>query len=138
MKLFVDGESRDIVLPDSGRRENFPTGAVRDDRGGKGRFDLLSPIALKRLARHYEAGAVKYADRNWEKGIPLSRSLDSALRHLFAFLEGDRTEDHLAAAAWNVFAIMHTEAMIARRLLPEALNDLPASYQAVPLPPISE
>ena len=52
-------------------------------------------------------GAGKYAPRNWEKGIPWSRCLDSALRHLNKFQRGMTDEDHLAAAAWNIFAIIH-------------------------------
>lgn len=96
-------------LPDSGTREKFNTGAVRDVQVGKGRFDLISPEALMRLAVHYENGAKKYDDRNWEKGIPISRCFSSAVRHLFKWLAGSREEDHLAAAAWNIFAIMHYE-----------------------------
>ena len=66
------------ILPDSGERIEFETGAVRDTTTGKGRYDLLSPIAIKRLAQHFENGGLKYKDRNWEKGIPLKRFLDSA------------------------------------------------------------
>lgn len=96
-------------LKDSGRRENFKTGAVRDTREGKGRFDLISPYALRRLAAVYEKGAVKYGDNNWQKGIPFARCIDSALRHIGQFQLGRRDEDHLAQAAWNLFAIMHLE-----------------------------
>jgi hypothetical protein len=102
-------------VKDSGKREEFPTGSVRDTREGKGRFDLISPIALRRLAEHYERGARKYGERNWEKGQPLDRYIDSALRHINAFQVGDRAEDHLIAAAWNLFAHVHTEEMIATR-----------------------
>ena len=56
---------------------------------------------------HYENGSVKYTDRNWEKGMPFSRYVDSAKRHLDKFVMGMTDEDHLAAAAWNIFAIMH-------------------------------
>jgi hypothetical protein len=97
------------TLADSGRREVFESGAIRDVRTGKGRFDLMSPFALRRLAAIYEKGAVKYAPRNWEAGIPVSRCLDSALRHLIQYLAGENTEDHLAQAAWNLFAAMHFE-----------------------------
>ena len=31
------------VIHDSGTREEFPSGMVRDRREGKGRYDLLSP-----------------------------------------------------------------------------------------------
>ena len=112
-------------VKDSGQRQNFSTGSVRDTQEGKGRFDLISPIALKRLAQHFENGAKKYGDRNWELGQNLSRYLDSAIRHAYAFLEGKRDEDHATAMAWNALALVHTEEMINRGLLPKELNDLP-------------
>lgn len=108
-----------FTTKDTGRREQFSTGAVRDVRVGKGRYDLLPPAAIKRIADVYERGAIKYAERNWEKGIPISRCIDSALRHVFQYLDGQRDEDHLAQAAWNLLACMHFE-----EKMPE-LNDLP-------------
>jgi hypothetical protein len=116
---------------DSGRRQEFATGSRRDSRDGKGRFDLISPIALRRLAQHYENGAKKYGDRNWEKGQPLSRYLDSALRHLMAFLGGDRSEDHVTAASWNCFALVHTEELVRQGKLSAGLNDLPATGKVI-------
>ncbi len=112
-------------VKDSGDRRTFETGSVRDVRKGKGRYDLISPIALKRLAKHYENGAAKYGDRNWEKGQPLSSYMDSLIRHAYAYMAGDRSEDHAAAIAWNAFAVMHTEAMIKQSKLPASFNDLP-------------
>jgi len=112
-------------VKDSGERREFSTGSVRDVRKGKGRFDLLSPIALRRLARHFENGAVKYGERNWEKGQPMCSYLDSAVRHLYDWLEGKNDEDNLAAAMWNVNAMIHTEEMIERGLLPADLMDRP-------------
>ena len=97
------------VIHDSGKREEFPSGMVRDRREGKGRYDLISPFALRRLAGVYERGAVKYDERNWEKGAPYCRFLDSALRHIEQYLARETDEDHLAQAAWNLFAIMHFE-----------------------------
>ena len=113
-------------LPDSGERVQYPTGAVREPQSGKGRFDLISPIALMRLAQHYEAGAAKYGGANMRRGIPLSRFFDSAVRHLVRYASGDRTEDHLAAALWNVAEFIHTEARVAQGELPKDLNDLEA------------
>ena len=98
-----------MTLPDSGERESFDTGAVRDIQVGKGRYDLLPPEALRRIAVHYEKGALKYSDRNWEKGMPCSRFCNSALRHIFQWLQGDSSEDHLAAAAFNIMGIMAME-----------------------------
>jgi len=97
----------------------FGTGAVRSDTTGKGRFDLISPIALRRLAGVYERGASQKGERNWEGGFPISRALDSALRHINQYREGMRDEDHLAQAAWNLFAAIHFE-----EARPEC-NDLP-------------
>lgn len=112
-------------VKDSGERRQFGSGAVRDMSSGKGRYDLISPLFLKRLAKHFENGAKKYGDRNWEKGIPLSSYLDSAMRHLSNYLEGLRDEDHLAAAAWNISCLIHMEEMIERELIPKELDNLP-------------
>lgn len=95
-------------MNDGGERMSYGEGkAVREPSVGKGRYDLVSPFATRRLAEWYELGAQKYADRNWEKGMPFSRYIDSAKRHLDKFIMGMEDEDHLAAAAWNIFAIMH-------------------------------
>jgi len=75
-----------FILKDSGDRQSFESGAVRDIQVGKGRFDLISPFALLRIARVYEKGALKYAARNWEKGMPYGRFIDSALRHITQYM----------------------------------------------------
>lgn len=98
-----------FILKDSGKRDEFKSGMVRDTRTGKGRFDLISPFALERIARIFEKGAIKYEDRNWEKGSSFSRTLDSAFRHVVQYMMGMKDEDHLAQAAWNLMAIMHLE-----------------------------
>jgi len=121
---MADDKKFDTVQ-DSGDRTDFGTGSVRDRRTGKGRYDLIPPIALKRLAQHFENGAVKYGDRNWEKGQPVSSYVDSAIRHLFTFLEGDGSEDHLAAAAWNALCAIHTEQKIRSGELDSQLWNLP-------------
>lgn len=115
-------------VKDSGKRQSFGTGAVRDIQTGKGRYDLLPVRAIRRLAQHYENGSRKYGDRNWEKGIPLSRMMDSAMRHIFKALEGLQEEDHLTACAWNILGIVEILERIDEGILPKELNDLP-SYQ---------
>jgi hypothetical protein len=111
-------------VKDSGERRSFNTGSVRDVRTGKGRYDLLSPLALRRLAQHTENGATKYGDRNWEKGQPLSVYMDSMIRHAYNVLEGKKDEDHAAAMMWNAMAFIHTQEAIERGILPRELNDL--------------
>jgi hypothetical protein len=128
-KISVKKTSKDPYagrsLKDSGTRQEFKSGAVRDVQGGKGRYDLLPSAGIFAVARVFEEGAKKYLPRNYEKGIPLSRFIDSALRHLFKHLEGFRDEPHMAQTLWNCLAYIHTATMIERGLLPEELNDLP-------------
>jgi len=118
----------DFQTKDSGERRAFATGSVRDAAQGKGRYDLISPIALERLAGVMERGASKYADRNWEKGQPCSVMMDSALRHLQKHLAGWRDEDHLGAALFNICGLIHVEHQVERGHLPAALVDWPAAY----------
>ncbi len=115
----------EFLVKDSGERKKFETGAVRDTSTGKGRFDLIPAYPLHRLAKLYEAGAIKYADRNWEKGIPTGRFMDSAFRHLMNYQDGDRSEDHLTAVVWNMFGLIWTQEQVKRGLLPESLLTLP-------------
>lgn len=94
----------------------FSTGATRNRAEGKGRFDLIPPSALKRIARVYERGAKKNGENNWTLGIPFSSLIDSATRHLNEWRYNKLTktepqEDHLAHAAWNILALMHFEDM---------------------------
>jgi len=113
------------ITKDSKKRRHFSTGSRRDIATGKGRYDLVSPIMMERLAGLLERGADKYDDRNWEKGMPLSVYMDSGLRHIYKFLEGHKDEDHLIAAIWNFQALLHIEEMIKRGKISKDLNDLP-------------
>jgi hypothetical protein len=99
----------DWITKDSGQRDEYETGARRDTQVGKDRYDLIPVSALKRLAGLYARGAEKYGEGNFEKGIPFSRVYASMFRHMMQWREGDRTEDHLAAVAWNAFALMFYE-----------------------------
>jgi hypothetical protein len=110
---------------DSGVRQDFETGSRRDSREGKGRFDLIPTLPLRELAIHYEQGSAKYGDYNWQKGQPLMRYVDSALRHLNALVAGEATENHAIAAAWNMFAYRWTLTEIEAGRLPGSLDDRP-------------
>lgn len=99
----------DFVTKDSGERQHFESGARRDISEGKPRFDLIELAALRRWAELMGRGAEKYGSRNWELGMPVTRFVESGLRHFFQYLEGDRTEDHLAAVLFNVGAICRFE-----------------------------
>jgi hypothetical protein len=112
------------LLPDSGARTNFSTGAVRDAMKGKGMPSLLPIASLRAASKRFEDGAEKYGRNNWEKGIPLSRYVDSLYRHLWQFMEGDTTEDHAGAIVWNAMCMVQTDHWIKLGKLPKELNDL--------------
>lgn len=101
--------SNEFTIKDSGKRESFSGGAVRDVADNKPRPDLISPFFMLRLGEHLRKGAVKYSTWNWAKGIPNSRCYESAMRHLMLYSIGKRDEDHLAAAAFNIMAMIHNE-----------------------------
>lgn len=96
----------EFIIKDSGKREEFKSGAVRDTQDGKPRFDLIPPHALKRLADVYMRGANKYSEWNWFTGIPFQRCIASAMRHIESFRRGETDEDHLAQSVFNLMAIM--------------------------------
>lgn len=116
-----------MELKDSGDRTAFETGAVRDMQVGKGRMDLLPMRALMELSKLYEAGCIKYGDRNWEKGIKLSAFVSSGLRHLAKWMLGWNDEPHLVQACWNFMCLLDTVLRINEGILPLSLNDLPAN-----------
>ena len=144
------------ILKDSGMRQEFDTGAVRDVTEGKGRCDLLpldvisellkreyayadifalidkfmatmdeeylykailkfgkiryrnTPDMLLELAIHFEDGCKKYGERNWEKGMPVKRYMDSGIRHYLKWLRGDEDEPHDRAFVWNMVCAIWT------------------------------
>ncbi len=112
-------------MNDSGKRQTFSTGAVCDSDDGKARPDLISAFALERLGRWLEAGRKKYGERNYEKGIPISRRFASLYRHLLQYQMGDHSEDHAAAIMCNIMMILHMEEAVRRGLLPPSLLDMP-------------
>jgi hypothetical protein len=115
----------DTTLKDSGKRQEFSTGAVRDVQENKGRYDLLPFHALERVAKIFEAGSKKYGAENWRKGIPARRFLDSAFRHLSKAAQGQHDEDHLAQAAWNILCLIETQFMVKQGILSAELDDMP-------------
>jgi|SRR3954463_3762959 len=86
------------------------------------RYDLIPPLPLNMLARHYGIGARKYADRNWEKGYKWSKSFAAMMRHAWLFWWGEDYDNHyancpencvdhtgshhLVAVAWHAFAML--------------------------------
>jgi predicted membrane-bound mannosyltransferase len=118
------------LLPDSGARSQYQTGAVRDASVGKGHFHSIPPVAMRKLAKRFEDGARKYSANNWMKGIPLSHYEDSLSRHVLAWKEGDTVEDHAGAIIWNACCMIWTDEEIKAGRLPSELDDLPYRQRA--------
>ncbi len=87
----------------------YESGAERSRDTDSMAYDLISPIGLERLAKTCRTGEQKYSAYNWEKGMPIRDFLNHAISHVYTYLSGDRSEDHLAHAAWNLFGAIHSE-----------------------------
>lgn len=60
------------------------------------------------LSKHFEEGAKKYGEHNWQKGIPTHCYIDSAVRHYLKWLRGDDDEPHDRAFCWNILCCIWT------------------------------
>jgi len=70
-------------------------------------FNLDTTMLLE-VAKHFEEGAKKYGENNWQKGIPVKVYIDSAVRHYLKWLRGDEDEPHDRAFCWNVMCAWWT------------------------------
>ena len=61
-----------------------------------------TPTMFLEVSKHFEDGAKKYGENNWQKGIPVNCYIDSAIRHYLKFLRGDTDEPHDRAFVWNL------------------------------------
>ena len=112
-------------IKDSGKREEFTSGMVRDTARGKSRPDLVRDGPMfQRWVNHLTKGAAKYEPRNWMKAseqVEFDRFLESLDRHyniyftwrLLGINIEDPTnptqeplqEDHAAAVFFNINGI---------------------------------
>lgn len=70
--------------------------------------EVSIPDLMLEVAIHYEEGAKKYEERNWEKGLPTWCFIDSAVRHLLKYLGGRTDERHDRAFVWNMLGFAYT------------------------------
>lgn len=78
---------------------------------GKNRLDLIPAEWIWELGRVLTAGATKYNDRNWEKGMDWSKFVGPLQRHLNKFLRGEQIDEetechHLTHVACNALMLM--------------------------------
>ena len=108
---------------------HFSTGAVRDNADGKGRYDLMPWGAIHALAQHCERGAKHYGERNVDRGIPQHSLIDSGIRHLAQYVQGDAEEHHLVAALWNIAWALEQEIKKPEMIdLPERTSESGKAY----------
>lgn len=67
-----------------------------------------TPTMLLEVAKHFEEGAEKYGEHNWQKGIPIHCYINSAVRHYLKWLRGDKDEPHDRAFCWNIMCAIWT------------------------------
>lgn len=103
----------------------FSTGSVRDDASGKPAIAQIPTEALSRLGMRFRLGEDRYGRFNFRLGQPILESLDSMLRHYADYCEGDESEDHIAAVAWNAMNALFVDEQIRRGKLPAELDDRP-------------
>lgn len=135
--------------------ETFTTGAQRDTQSNKPRYTLIEVKELESLRdkaapddtvggyidwtwfnevqKVLAAGAKKYGTKNWQKGIPLMRCVDSLLRHIKAFIDGDGDENHLANASCNLMFLHYYDRMLKAGRLPSYLDDRPEPLPTNPM-----
>lgn len=101
----------EFEIKDSGQRQQFDSGMVRDTTEGKIDYHrVFDGPMLERWAVHLTKGATKYPDvrpgvANWtlaDGPAELARFKASALRHFVQWFRGDTDEDHAAAIMFNV------------------------------------
>lgn len=72
-------------------RTKIDGGGLRKDTG-KLRVDLIPADVQKELAKVLTFGAKKYAERNWERGMPWSKAAGPLDRHWLDFKLGLRVD----------------------------------------------
>ena len=104
----VDGEHDVFILIDEFQRSS-DIGFLRVALSMFGVLnDWDNPTMLLEVAKHFEEGAKKYGDNNWQKGIPVKCYIDSAVRHYLKYIRGDDDEHHDRAFCWNIMCAIWT------------------------------
>lgn len=67
----------------------------------------LAEMCLQ-VAIHFEEGAKKYGENNWQRGIPVKCYIDSAVRHYLKYIAGWTDEPHDRAVCWNLMCAIWT------------------------------
>ena len=72
------------------------------------RMDLVPPEAILEVGKVLSQGAVKYGENNW-KLIKTNEHINHAISHLYAYLAGDMSDEHLAHATCRLLFALDIE-----------------------------
>lgn len=98
---------RIIKMATGARRESGVAGAK--DTKFPAKFSLIPARGLQRIATTCGEGFLKYGQGNWLNGFKETELLDHAEAHLNEHKKGDKSEDHIAHAVWNLLVLMHIQ-----------------------------
>ncbi len=78
---------------------------------GKLPYDLLPGDAIEEIVKVLQFGAVKYGERNWEKGMKWNRPFAALMRHMWAWWRGEGKDpetglSHLAHAGCCILFLL--------------------------------
>lgn len=113
----------DYITKDSGKRQSYNSGMVRDVQAGKPDFFLLltdqpyKEQMVTRWAALMARGADKYGRRNWQLASSeeeLERFKSSAFRHFIQWMSGENDEDHASAVFFNINAAEYVKSKTAK------------------------
>ena len=102
-EVMNDGIIRDVAMfQTSGDWRDLSSAILKFARERK----WSVPELMLETSIHFEEGAKKYGENNWQKGIPIKCYIDSAVRHYLKWRKGDTDEPHDRAFVWNLLCCM--------------------------------
>ena len=97
--FIISGVGQDAPLtinPAGGKQSAVPA-----------RMELCDPRAILKLGETLMEGSKKYTRDNWRK-IPVESHINKAIIHLYSYLAGDTSDDHLGHAQCRVHMAVAT------------------------------
>lgn len=89
------------------KKQTYEGGATRSEL--QERYDLIPSAAMRAMARRLALGAERHGARNWEQGGEefVQATKNHLIKHLFLYLEGDKSDAHLDAIICNAAFLCH-------------------------------
>lgn len=120
MEIPPDVEVVDVAPRAAPRADMVEVGGAKSSEL-RPRYDQIPACALRRIAERFGRGSLKFDDpeeskrmygrMNWQGGDDeyFRERFNHIIYHLMLWKEGDKSDDHLAAAAWGCIVQMWRE-----------------------------